>query len=135
MVFDSSMISWIMPSTPPGVRVLLVLIEALRRRRRGGPRLLVGAHAHRSLDLHEAVHLLEALERDGQDVLRRALVRHRLLEVRVLQLAVLAGTRHLRLGVLDLGLVVRELGLERGDRRLEVLMDDPRSLSSSCAMA
>merc|ERR1719247_1258606 len=108
-----------------GDRVLLVIIEALRRRRRGGPRLLVGAHAHRSLDLHEAVHLLEALERDGQDVLRRALVRHSLLEVRVLQLAVLAGARHLRLGVLDLGLVVRELGLERGDRRLEVLNGRP----------
>ena len=37
----------------------------------------------------------------------------------------LAGARHLRLGVLDLGLVVRELGLERGDRRLEVLNGRP----------
>merc|ERR1719159_14020 len=47
------------------------------------------------------------------------------LEVGVLQLAVLAGARHLRLRVLDLGLVVRELGGERRDRRLEVLDGRP----------
>merc|ERR1719247_1600518 len=90
--------------------VLLVLLEALRGRRGGLT----------WLRLHEAVGLLHAVERHREDLLRGALIRHRLLELSILRLAVLAGALHLELRLVHLGLVLRQLLRERVDGVREI---------------
>merc|ERR1719451_114264 len=97
-----------------GTGGLLVLLEA-RRRRRAGRLLLRG-----NLD--------ELLREDGrenvvrflQERLRLTLVRHGLLEVLVLHLAVLTGALQLRLHLRDLRLQRRDGLRELVDRRREV---------------
>merc|ERR1719443_611574 len=104
---------------------LLVLLETIRHglHSRAGNWFLLVLHQRRLL----VVELAEAFLRLLQDLLRRALVRHRLLELLVLLLSVLACLLHLDLRVRDLLLqalfVRRELflfGIEVIDLLLDV---------------
>merc|ERR1719265_1135329 len=93
--------------------LLLVRLEA-RRRRRAGRLLLLDERLLLRVDG------LEHAERLLEEGLRLTLVRHRLLEVLVLELAVLARALELRLHLGDLRLEGRDGLGQRVDRRREV---------------
>merc|ERR1719236_313155 len=97
-----------------GARGLLVLLEARRRRR--ADRLLLRGHLKELLRENRCKDVIRLLE----ERLRLALVRHGLLEVLVLHLAILTGALQLRLHLRDLRLQRRDGLRELVDRRREV---------------
>merc|ERR1719409_1357879 len=112
------------PNDAVAAFVLVVLLEVLRRwrglrarvRRRGG----LGKDIVSS-ETFLAVNLLHAVEREHEDLLRRALVGDGLLELGVLRLPVLARAGHLELRVLDLSVGGCELLLQRVQGRRQGL--------------
>merc|ERR1719326_1610830 len=114
------------PNDAVAAFVLVVLLEVFRRwrglrarvRRRGGANL---GEDKVSSETSLAVSLLHAVEREREDLLRRALVGDGLLELGVLRLPILARAGHLKLRVLDLSVGGRELFLQRVQGRRQGL--------------
>merc|ERR1719181_1513329 len=99
-----------------GSRRLLVLLES-RRRRRAGRLLGIVLRLHKGL----LVEALEHVERLGEKLLRLTLVGDHLLEILVLELAVLTGALHLDVGFLNLRVQRRDRLRELIDVSLEIL--------------